>query len=109
MNNQRISLVEEARKQQTPFWERVAQDLEKSSRQRRIVNLSRIARVTSEGDVVIVPGKVLGDGAIDHKLTIAACSFSDSAKKKLADAKCTSLTIGEYLKKNPKGSGRIIG
>lgn len=109
MNKNRVSLIAEAKQKQTPFWNRVADDLAKSNRQRRIVNLSRIDRTTKEGEVVIVPGKVLGDGPMTHKVTIAAYSFSASALTKLKEAKCTVMSIEELLAKNPKGSGRIIG
>ena len=109
MNIQRIRLIQEARKQETPFWQRVADDLERSSRRRTEVNLSRIARASSEGETVVVPGKVLGSGDIGHKATVVAFSFSSSALRKLKEAKCESMSLAEFLKKNPEGSGRIIG
>lgn len=109
MNIQRIRLIQEARKQETPFWERVADDLEKSNRRRTEVNLSRIARASKEGETVVVPGKVLGSGDMSHKATVVAFSFSSSALRKLEQAKCESMTIAQFLEKNPEGSGRIIG
>jgi large subunit ribosomal protein L18e len=109
MNTQRTGLVHEARKQETPFWQRVADDLEKSSRRRIAVNLSRIARASKEGETVVIPGKVLGSGELAHKVRVVAFSFSSSAQKKLKEAKCESMSIEEFLKKDPKGSGRIIG
>jgi large subunit ribosomal protein L18e len=62
---------------------RVADDLERPTRIRREVNLSRINRFTKEGEIIIVPGKVLGGGEIDHKITISAFKFSGSALDKL--------------------------
>ncbi len=109
MNTQRISLIQEAKKQQTPFWERVAKDLAKSGTRRREVNLSHLSRVSEEGEVIVVPGKVLGSGEMTHKATVVAFSFSESAKKKLRASQCDSMSLDEFLKKNPKGSGRIIG
>lgn len=109
MNIQRTSLIQEARKQETPFWKRVADDLEKSSRRRVEVNLSRIARASKQGETVVVPGKVLGTGELSHKVRVVAYSFSQSAQEKLKEAKCESMSIEEFLKKNPQGSGRIIG
>lgn len=107
MNKQRAGLLEEARKRGTPFWERVAADLDRASRKRRIVNLTRLARITKENDIVIVPGKVLGDGELPHKITLAAYTFSDTAKEKLKH--CKTMTIQEFMKEHPKGAGRIIG
>jgi len=93
------------RKEDVKLWKRVAQDLEKSVRSRREVNINKLNRVTKEGETVIVPGKVLGDGEIDHKVNVAAYKFSENAKNKL---KC--MTIEELMDKNPKGSKvRIIG
>ena len=109
MNIQRTSLIQEARKQETAFWQRVADDLEKSSRRRVEVNLSRIARASKEGETVVVPGKVLGSGELPHKVRVVAYSFTKSAQRKLKEAKCESVSIEEFLKKNPQGSGRIIG
>ena len=109
MNIQRTSLIQEARKQETAFWQRVADDLEKSSRRRVEVNLSRIARASKEGETVVVPGKVLGSGELPHKVRVVAFSFTKSAQRKLKEAKCESVSIEEFLKKNPQGSGRIIG
>ena len=45
---------------------------------RREVNVSRLANVTKNNEVVIVPGKILGAGTIGHKLTV--CAFSISAR-----------------------------
>jgi large subunit ribosomal protein L18e len=49
-----------ARQNKASIWRAVAEELEKPRRQRRIVNVSRINRYTSDGDIVVVPGKVLG-------------------------------------------------
>ncbi len=61
------------------LWKRIAKELSKPTRVRRIVNLSRINRHTKENENIIVPGKVLASGDLDHKLTIAAWQFSEQA------------------------------
>lgn len=105
-----VELKKLAIKNDVPLWKRIASDLEKPTRQRRIVNLSRINRFVNDDETIIVPGKVLGSGNLDKKVTIAALSFSDSAKKVISDSKGTALDIAELMKKNPKGSKvRIIG
>jgi large subunit ribosomal protein L18e len=113
-NPQLQSLIVELKKKasvdSTPFWKRIAFDLEKPTRQRRVVNLSRLNRFTNAGEVVIVPGKVLGSGVLEHKLTIAAFDFSDGAVEKLRSKNCDVLSIEELMAKNPKVSSiRIIG
>jgi len=59
------------------------------------VNLEELENSTAEGDVVVVPGKVLGNGKLNHKITIAALSFSHTARQKLRN--CKLLPIEEVL------------
>ncbi|MDP7115849.1 MAG: 50S ribosomal protein L18e, partial [Candidatus Woesearchaeota archaeon] len=61
-----VELLKKASTDKIPLWKRVASDLSKPTRQRRIVNLSRINRFTKENETIVVPGKVLGDGLLDH-------------------------------------------
>ena len=90
-------------------WKRLADDLEKPTRKRRVVNVSRINHNAKEGETVVVPGKVLGTGELKHKLTVAAFDFSDSAKN-LIEKNGKAITIKEMMKSNPKGSNvRVIG
>ncbi|HUK93375.1 MAG TPA: 50S ribosomal protein L18e, partial [Methanomicrobiales archaeon] len=66
-------------------------------------------RYASGGETFIVPGKVLGTGALTEPVVVAALNFSSSATDKIEKAKGTCLTIEELLKKNPKGNGvRIL-
>ncbi len=92
------------------IWKRLAEDLEKPTRQRRIVNLSKIDRFTKEDEVVIVPGKVLASGNVGHKLTVGAYQFSKEAKNKLESGDISCFSIQEMMSKNPKGKNvKIIG
>lgn len=107
-------LVGELRKQSTEqsvsLWKRLASDLEKPTRKRRSVNLSRIGRVTKENEVIVVPGKVLGSGDVNHKLTISAFQFSDSARQKLEESGSKIVPLDELIRENPSGKRiRIIG
>ncbi|MBD3354765.1 50S ribosomal protein L18e [Candidatus Woesearchaeota archaeon] len=106
-------LVQELRKKANEhgcnIWKRVADDLEKSSRKRRIINLYKINKATKENETVIVPGKVLSVGDIDHNITVAAFNFSDSALEKI-NKKGKAISITELIKKDPKGKKiRILG
>ncbi|RLF12677.1 MAG: 50S ribosomal protein L18e [Thermoprotei archaeon] len=92
------------------MWLDVARRLAKPRRKRISVNLSRINRHTSEGDVVVVPGKVLGAGLLRHPVTVAAFAFTRSARQKILEAGGKCLDIRELVELNPKGSGvKIIG
>ncbi|NHI91707.1 MAG: 50S ribosomal protein L18e [Candidatus Lokiarchaeota archaeon] len=85
-------------------WRTVAKKLSKSKKESIRVNLSKINKLTKENDIIVVPGKILGDGNLDHKLTLAAFSFSETTRNKLLQNKIKILTIEELLESNPKGS-----
>ncbi len=103
-------LKKQSREKEAGIWLDVAENLAKPSRQRVTVNLSRINRTTEKSETIVVPGKVLGSGNLDHAVTVAAFSVSETAKEKLKAAKAKYLSISELVEKNPTGSNvRIIG
>jgi large subunit ribosomal protein L18e len=94
----------------TRVWKRIAHDLERPTRNRRIVNIARINRFTKPDETIIVPGKVLGSGSLDHKLTIAAFSFSRGALKEIEQGNAKAVLLKDFLKEDIKGKRvRIIG
>jgi large subunit ribosomal protein L18e len=113
-NEHIVALIAQLRKesasQKAGLWTRIAEDLELPTRKRRVVNLSRLNRFTKANETVIVPGKVLGSGLLEHSIVVAAFAFSDGAKERIEQAKGKCITIAELLKQNPKGKDvRIIG
>jgi len=98
------SLKKQSREKDAKIWLDVADNLARSRRQRIAVNLSRISRQTQRSDTVIVPGKILATGSLNHSLTIAAFDLSEPAKAKLKAAKAKFLSIPELMEKNPAGS-----
>jgi large subunit ribosomal protein L18e len=107
---QTLLLELEPRARESPFWKRIAEDLNKSTRERRIVNIYKLNQYAKEGETVIVPGKVLSVGELDKKLNVAALNFSVEAKQKILTAKGKIFSIRELLQKNPAGKGiRILG
>jgi large subunit ribosomal protein L18e len=106
-----LKLIEELKKhstsQKSKFWKRIVKELQKPTRQMREVNLAKLNKYTKENETVFVPGKVLGIGDLDHRITVAAFNFSESAKNKL---KNNIISIQDLLKKDPKGKNiRIMG
>jgi large subunit ribosomal protein L18e len=97
-------LKKQSNENEAKIWRDVAKYLSKTRQNRAAVNLSRINRHTQKSDMIVVPGKILGAGAIDHAVTVAALNASEKAKEKLAAAKAKYLTIQELVEKNPKGS-----
>ena len=103
-------LNELARKENVRLWSRIAFELERPTRQRRIVNVSVLERYAKDGEFIVVPGKVLATGDLSHKLNVAAFRFSGTAVEKIAQAKGSCISIEELMKKNPKAKGiRIMG
>jgi large subunit ribosomal protein L18e len=104
----RIELIKElesvSKENKSGVWSTVAGELSKVRRNRREVNIHRIEKYTGDGDVVVVPGKVLGDGSLGHKVEVAAYRFTAGAEKKIKEAGGKTMTITELVKKNPKGS-----
>ena len=91
-------------KQDVAIWDKVATELERQTRSRREVDVNRLSRVTKAKETVVVPGKVLATGDINHDVTVAAWRFSEAAKKKVK-----AISIEELLKQNPKGKdGKIV-
>jgi large subunit ribosomal protein L18e len=64
------------------------------------MNLSELSKIKE--DKIIVCGKVLAQGEINSKKTIAALSFSSSAIEKLKKEKCEILTIKQLMEKSEK-------
>lgn len=104
------SLKTAAIENKVALWKRIAVELERSNQLKREVNIYKLEKFAQDGEVVIVPGKVLGSGVLSKKITVAALSFSESAKDKILSTKGEVLSIQELLKNNPKGSKvRIMG
>ena len=79
------------------IWGALAEELDKAKRRRVAVNLSKINRHSDAGGVVAVPGKVLAAGSLKHPVTVAAFSFSEKAREKIALAGGRALTLLELL------------
>jgi large subunit ribosomal protein L18e len=108
-NDELIQLVTDLKilaiKQKSKFWKRIALEVGRPRRTQRKINLYELSKVTKPNETIIVPGKVLGTGTLDHNLNITALNFSESASDKIKN----KTTIRELMQKNPKGNKvRII-
>jgi large subunit ribosomal protein L18e len=98
-------LIRDLWKTKIKIWRRISKKLSSSRKNRVTPNLYRINKKTKENDVVVIPGKVLGVGELDHQVTIACLDYSKSAKQKIEASGSKLLSIEELLKENPNGSG----
>ncbi|MBQ3684475.1 MAG: 50S ribosomal protein L18e [Methanomicrobium sp.] len=97
------ALKEASRTNESGVWREIAKRLEAPSRNYAEVNLSKISRYAQDGDVILVPGKVLGSGMLESGISIAALSFSEAAVEKIQSVKGTCMTIEDLIKSNPEG------
>jgi len=67
------------------------------------VNLDELDKLKE--DSILVAGKVLGNGDINKKISIAALGFSGSAIEKLKKKGCEIKTIKQEIEKNKKLEG----
>ncbi|MEM0320334.1 MAG: 50S ribosomal protein L18e [Candidatus Nezhaarchaeales archaeon] len=105
-----ITLRRAYRQHHARIWKDLIERINRPRRKRIVVNVSRINRYTQVNDVVVVPGKVLGAGVIDHPVTVAALWFSKTAKEKIGRAGGRTLTVEQLILERPTGSGvKIIG
>ena len=65
-------------------------------------NLEQLDVQLKDGDKVVIPGKVLGEGELNKKVTIVAYSFSENAIEKLKKAKIEFSELSEEIKTNKK-------
>ena len=103
-------LKRKGKEKHTPIYNTAAKELSRVRKNRREVNIGKINEITKEDDIVLVPGKVLGNGLLEHRVEIAAFAFTQGAKNKIQESKSTAMTIDELMEKNPSGSGvKLIG
>ncbi len=76
----------------------VARILESSTRKQPSKNLFNLQKMTCvfDEDIVVIPGKLLGTGNLEKKITIYCLNASESAKKKFKGIK----TLKDFCKDN---------
>ncbi len=106
---QTLTLLRQAgKKSGRRVWHDMSKRLESHKSQMSNVNVSKVSTLTKEGDVILVPGKVLGSGIIDHKIHIGAFSFSGVAIEKIRRADGEPLSVQAFIEKYINHKGLII-
>ncbi|NGM69329.1 50S ribosomal protein L18e [Natronolimnobius sp. AArcel1] len=103
LNDLIAELKSTSRSSDADVWRDVADRLEKPRRSHAEVNLGRIERYAREEETVVVPGKVLGSGALQKSVTVAAVDFSSSAETKIEQVG-ESVPLEQLLEENPDGT-----
>jgi len=50
------------KKNKAQIWKALENEFSKSRSQRRLINIQRLDKITNNGDIIVVPGKVSGSG-----------------------------------------------
>ncbi|PIW34413.1 MAG: 50S ribosomal protein L18e [Nitrosopumilales archaeon CG15_BIG_FIL_POST_REV_8_21_14_020_33_23] len=95
-------------KNDAPIWAKMAKYALKPSIARRFINVNRIAQLTKDADTVVFPGKVLGTGDIEHKITLCSFSISNAAATKILEKGGKVISFSELIEKNPTGKGVVL-
>ena len=106
-----LKILKKASKENdAPIWAKVANYIQKSRSNQKIVNLTKIDHTTEDGNAVVITGKILGTGNISHKVSVSSLSISNSAAKKIIESGGEVLQFSEMIQKFPTGKGvKIIG
>jgi large subunit ribosomal protein L18e len=99
-----VTLKDASRINEAKIWREIARRLDAPRKNYAEVNLSKIDRYAQEGETILVPGKVLGSGALTLPVKIAALDFSEAAVSKITGANGTCMTIEDLVRDNPTGS-----
>lgn len=109
-----VALIQElkaaSREHGAALWRDLAERLSRPRKGWAEVNLSRLERHATEGETVVVPGKLLGTGSLSKPLTVAAYQASQTAREKVEAAGGEVLSLREVVERTPSGSDiRILG
>jgi large subunit ribosomal protein L18e len=103
-------LKEKTQESGVPLWRSLAKKFERSNKRRIYANISLINRHSKPNDIVVIPGKVLGSGKLDHPVNVSAFRFSKIAKQKIEDSGGRCISFSTLLSENPKVSMvRMLG
>jgi len=100
-----VELRRAARAHRAPIWASVADRLERARHQTTPVNVGHLDRLVENDSWVVVPGKLLAEGRLSKKVTVAAFHYSAEARAKVLAAGGTPISIHELLKAKPDGAG----
>ncbi len=87
---------------------KIARYLALPRRKTIIVNLDKINKYSKEKDIILVPGKVLGKGNLNHKIELIAFRIGESAEKKVKESGSTFKNLIKFVKEGGKKFKIII-
>jgi large subunit ribosomal protein L18e len=102
-------LLKISRDNNSIFWRDIALRLMKPKKSYPRTNVGSIEAKASDGEVLVVPGYVLGTGYINRKVTVSALKASPKAIEKMKNGGSSFVALVDLAKDNPKGTNiRIL-
>lgn len=80
------------------IWKAVNKMLKVPKRKRVSVNLYKIDKFSKENSNIIVPGKILAVGKLNHKVNIASTEISDKAREEIEKSGSKIYSLEEFKK-----------
>lgn len=105
-NPETVELIRELKKQKSSFWTAVANQLSMPKTRLVEINLERLNKLTKAKEIVLVPGKILGKGTLNHEITLACFKITADAKQKIGKTKLVK--IKDLLKEKTSNIRLII-
>ena len=102
------TLLEISRENNSQIWRDMATRLSESKSKYADLNVSKISKFSTDGDVIVVPGKVLGGGYLERKVKISAPFVSEKAMLKIKESGSEFISLVDLAKENPKGTNLKI-
>jgi large subunit ribosomal protein L18e len=97
-----------AKASRKPVYKKAVKLLSKKTNQLVEVNVGKLDLVSAEGSVLLVPGKVLGEGDVSKKLYVGAVAFTASAAQKISSAGGEALLMKDFVAKFGEGKGVFL-
>ncbi len=102
------TLLEISRENNTPLWRDMARRISESRQGYADLNVGKISKMCNDGDIIVVPGKVLGSGYLEKKVKISAMDASEKALKKIKASGSEFVSLVELAKEVPDGKNLKI-
>ncbi len=104
-----VKLDKIGKKEDASIWRVASRLLALPRRRRVVVNVGKVVKTVKDGEVALVPGKLLGDGIIEQKVKVAAFAWTPKAEERIKAAGGEVIPIDKLVDENPKGTNvRIV-
>ncbi|MCL4322879.1 MAG: 50S ribosomal protein L18e [Candidatus Thermoplasmatota archaeon] len=96
------TILELSRENQSPLWRDIAKRLSETRQNYADLNVGKISKLCKDGDIVVVPGKVLGSFFAVGKVKISALDISEKAMRKVKESGSEFIPLQDLAKENPE-------